>query len=145
MRPRQNCWYFAGDIFKHIFLNENCLILIQISLRFVPKRRIHNNTALVLIMAWRREGDKPLSYKIVYWRIYASLGLKELEFNNISSTIFNHADWSPKFNPKSPKATGTLKKTWLFCNQCCGGWPSDVKYQWPILLTWIDLSPGMDK
>ena len=28
---------FADEIFKHIFLNENILILIQISLNFVPK------------------------------------------------------------------------------------------------------------
>ena len=31
-------------------------------------------------MAWRRQGDKPLSEPmiVIYWRIYASLGLKEL-------------------------------------------------------------------
>ena len=28
---------FADEIFKHIFLNENVFILIQISLNFVPK------------------------------------------------------------------------------------------------------------
>ena len=52
--------FFADDIFKRIFLNENDKIAIQISLKFVPKSPIDNNTALVQVMAWRRIGDKPL-------------------------------------------------------------------------------------
>ena len=49
------------DIFKCIFLKENISIQIQISSKFVPRRPINNMPALVLIMAWRRPGDKPLS------------------------------------------------------------------------------------
>ena len=44
LRPRQNGRSFPDDIFKCIFLNE-----------------INNIQALVQIMAWRRQGDKPLS------------------------------------------------------------------------------------
>ena len=40
-------------------------ILIQISLKFVPKGSINNSPALVPIMAWRRPGDKPLSEPMV--------------------------------------------------------------------------------
>ena len=61
LRPRQNGRYFADDIFKCIFLNENVWIPIKIWLRFVPKGPINNIPALVQIMAWRRPGDKPLS------------------------------------------------------------------------------------
>ena len=61
LRPRQNGRHFADDIFKCIFLNENVLIPIKISLKFVPKGPINNIPALVLIMAWRRPGHKPLS------------------------------------------------------------------------------------
>ena len=52
----------------------------MISLKCVPKVRINNIPALVQIMAWRRPGDKPLSepMMLVYWLIYASLGLNEL-------------------------------------------------------------------
>ena len=50
----------ADDIFKRIFLNENIRISIQISLKFVPKGPIDNNSALVQGMAWHRTGDKPL-------------------------------------------------------------------------------------
>ena len=61
LRPRQNGRYFPDDIFKRIFLYENVLISIIISLKFVPMGPINNIPALVQIMAWRRPGDKPLS------------------------------------------------------------------------------------
>ena len=51
----------ADDIFKPIFLKENCRFLIKISLKYVRKGPINNNPALVQVMAWRRIGDKPLS------------------------------------------------------------------------------------
>ena len=61
LRPRQNGRHFSDNIFKCIFLNENVRISIKISLKFVPKALINNIPALVQIMAWRRQGDKPLS------------------------------------------------------------------------------------
>ena len=61
LRPRQNDHLFADDTFKCIFLNENIRISIKISQKFVLKGLINNILALVLIMAWRRPGDKPLS------------------------------------------------------------------------------------
>ena len=61
LRPRQDGCHFPGDIFKCIFLNENLWISIKISLKFVLKGPINNIPALVQIMAWRRQGDKPLS------------------------------------------------------------------------------------
>ena len=79
LRPRQYDPLFADDTFKRIFLNENIRIAIKISLKFVPKGLFSNIPALVLIMAWRRPGDKPLSEPMIdHWRIYASLGLNEL-------------------------------------------------------------------
>ena len=61
LRPRQNGRHFADDFFKRIFLNENVSISIKNSLKFVPGVLIYNIPALVQIMAWRRQGDKPLS------------------------------------------------------------------------------------
>ena len=52
MRLRPNTCHFADDIFKCIF---------KISLKFVPKFRNNNISALVQIMARRLPGDKPLS------------------------------------------------------------------------------------
>ena len=50
----------AGNIYKCIFLNENDKILIQLSLKFVPRSPIDIKPALVQVMAWCQTGDKPL-------------------------------------------------------------------------------------
>ena len=47
LRPRQDGRLFPDDIFKCIFLNENVLIPIKISLKFVPKGPINNIPALL--------------------------------------------------------------------------------------------------
>ena len=60
LRPRQNGRLFADDTFKCIFLNKNIRISTKNSPKFVSKGLINNIPALVLIMAWRRPGDKPL-------------------------------------------------------------------------------------
>ena len=59
-RNKNGC-HFPDDIFKWIFLNKNVWILINISLKFVPRGPINNIPTLVQVMAWRRPGDKPLS------------------------------------------------------------------------------------
>ena len=46
---------------KRIFWNENNRITIKITLMCVPKGLFSIIPALVLIMGWRRPGDKPLS------------------------------------------------------------------------------------
>ena len=61
LRPRQHERHLGDDTLKSIFLNENVIILIKISLKFVPKGPSNNIPALVQIMAWRWLGDKPLS------------------------------------------------------------------------------------
>ena len=80
LRPRQNGRHFADDIFKCIFFNENARISITISLNFVPKGPINNIPVLVQIMAWRQPGASHYLNRrwLVSWRIYASLGLNEL-------------------------------------------------------------------
>ena len=61
LRPRQNGRRFPDDTFKRTFLNETIRISTKSSLKFVYKGLINNIPALVLIMAWRRPGEKPLS------------------------------------------------------------------------------------
>ena len=46
----------ADDTFKYKFVNENVLILIKMSLKFVPKVPINSILALVQIIAWGRTG-----------------------------------------------------------------------------------------
>ena len=57
----QNSHHFADDVFKCIFVNEQVLISLKISLEFVPNVRANNIAALVQTIAWRRPGDKSLS------------------------------------------------------------------------------------
>ena len=59
--PGQNSCPFADGIFRCIFLNENVLILIKISLKFIRNGPISSIPAFIQIMAWRQSGDKPLS------------------------------------------------------------------------------------
>ena len=47
IKAETNGRHFPDDIFKGIFLNENILIAITISLKFVPKGQINNIRALV--------------------------------------------------------------------------------------------------
>ena len=71
---------FAVHISECIIFNENCCILIQISLKSVPKYLVNNTSALVPIVVWRRTGDKPLSEPMMayftdtYKRHMASMG-----------------------------------------------------------------------
>ena len=50
----------TDDIFKWISMNEKICILIEISLKFVPKDPIDNNSGLIEVMAWHRTSDKSL-------------------------------------------------------------------------------------
>ena len=63
----------ADDIFKCIFLNENGIIPIQISLKFVPRSPIDNKPALVQVIAWYRIGDKPLPEPMMAQFTYANM------------------------------------------------------------------------
>ena len=42
LRPRLNGRQFADDIFKYILLNENVLIAIKFSLKFISKGTVYN-------------------------------------------------------------------------------------------------------
>ena len=47
VRIKQNAPHFAEVIFKLIFLHKNNYILIQISLKFIPKGPINNKATFV--------------------------------------------------------------------------------------------------
>ena len=84
LRPRKNGRHFPDNIFKWIFLNENVWISIEISLTFAPKYPItYYIPPSLRIMAWHWPGDNLAiiwnNDGIIYWRIYASLGLNELK------------------------------------------------------------------
>ena len=59
-RPDKMATIFADDIFKCIFVNENSCIWIKILFDVIPWCSAHNNSALVLVVAWCQTGNKPL-------------------------------------------------------------------------------------
>ena len=81
LRPRQNDWHFAEDIFRIIFRGENIWIAITIWRKFIPKRSIDNTSGLVKVRPQRRIGGKLLR-DTVQLRIYASPDLNELTEKN---------------------------------------------------------------
>ena len=60
LRRRHNGGHFPDDIYKHIFWEENCGILMKISLKFVLQDPANNIPTLVQII-WHWSGNKPLS------------------------------------------------------------------------------------
>ena len=88
LRLRQNSHHFADNIFTPICLIENC-ILIPFSVKFVmfvSQHPIHNNPALVQVMAFCWTGDKP-----GFWHIIWSWWVNSLW---PSDTIWWHRSWS---------------------------------------------------
>ena len=69
---RRNGSLLADNIFRFLFYID-CCILIEMSLKFVLKGRINNETAWVQIMAFCRANDKPRPIRTndgkVYWQI----------------------------------------------------------------------------
>ena len=83
--PRQNGCHFVENIFKHIFINENFCILIQISLKLVPKGPIDNKTALVQEMAWNK-ADLVHHWIYLVLRVMSSSLVKQaLDFDSTQS------------------------------------------------------------
>ena len=74
LRPRQNGRHFADDIFKRIFLNESVSISIKISLKFVSKSQF------IIFLNCQATSHYLNQWWLIYWRIYASLGLNDLFF-----------------------------------------------------------------
>ena len=101
LRSRQNGRHFADDIFKRIFLNENIWILTKISLKFVPKGSINNIPALVQMMAWRRPGDKPLSWPMMV-NLPMHICITQPQWVNVLGSQFISRSISPKYLQKTP-------------------------------------------
>ena len=68
--------YFHKHFHKHfqIFLNENCSILIKISLKFLHDDLIYNKSALIQVMAWRHTGYRPLPEQCLPFYIINEVG-----------------------------------------------------------------------
>ena len=68
--------HFTADIFKVIFLNKNCYILIKISMKFIPKCPSKNNPALIQIMAWHQTHNE--HNELTHWGLVTPYGDRDL-------------------------------------------------------------------
>ena len=82
-----------ADIFKCIFVNENVLIWIQISLKFVRKGPINNIPVLVQKMTWRRPGDKSLSEPMMVSLLTHKCVTLPQWVNALLDVILNQLTW----------------------------------------------------
>ena len=129
MKPRQNGRHFPEVIFKWIFLNENVRISIKTSRKSVLTDQVNNISALVQIMAWRHYLNQ---WCLIYWRIYASLGLNELTWTGITKqrrapvlefaaryVLLKSANYLKTVKPKRNRQhfAGNIFKN-IFFNQC---------------------------
>ena len=106
LRLRQNGHCFADDTFKCIFLIENVIISIKISLKFVPKVQISNIPALVQIMAWCWPGANPLSRPMMVY---------------LSDTYMHHSDsWVSTLSMRQNRChfADTILKFIFLCENC---------------------------
>ena len=85
--------YFADDVFKCIFLNENVWTSFKISLKLLPKGPINNIPLLVQIMAWPRPGDKPLSEPMMV-RLLTHICVTRPQWVNRAEKTSTDSAWS---------------------------------------------------
>ena len=72
LRPRNGGWHFADDIFKHIMLNEKC-ILIVIAQKCVPIDQIASIVSVNGLAPAQRQAIAWTNGGHVYWCTYASM------------------------------------------------------------------------
>ena len=68
------------------FVNEKICILIEISLKFVPRGPIENNPALVQIMAWYQAIQQAIiliNADLIHWCIYAAALAGRWHYNDV--------------------------------------------------------------
>ena len=81
------------DSFKYIFVNETFRILIEISLKFVPKRPVDHNPSIGLdngLAPSRRQTIIRTNGHPIHWRTYAALGGDGLKLKSYSAYLQIH-------------------------------------------------------
>ena len=81
LSPKQNGCHSGDGTFKATFLQWNMLNVIHISLKNIPEGPVDNYPALVQTVAWcpnRRQTIIWSNGDLIYWYLYASLGLNGL-------------------------------------------------------------------
>ena len=96
------------------FFNKNVWILLKVSLKFVPKVHINSIPALVQIIAchlpfgaYQATSHYLNQWRLVYGRIYASLGLNELTQCNGDAFVITESLWPSAVIDRFPSQNAT--------------------------------------
>ena len=100
-------------------MSENVWISLNISLKFVPEVQINNVIGSDNGLAGnRRQSHFSNQWWLVYWRIYASLGLNELIY---SSGWSNGMNWVTELESMMTSSNGNIfRVTGPLCGQFTG-------------------------
>ena len=89
LRPRPNEPHFADNTFRCILLNDNEFILLQISLKFIPKVRINNIPALIEIIKSENSFHRSNTWTSFNIKIVAYWICTESPFTSLSKRVFS--------------------------------------------------------
>ena len=119
--PGQNGHHCGWRHFQTHFLDKNVRTAIKITMKFVPKGPLDNESALVQVMAWHRTGDNPLPEPMLtqftdpYMRHSGEMSEWVIKFNGLSGDSGHRGPYSPykpcnqgrwvkRYNPHLTKA-----------------------------------------
>ena len=141
LNPEHNCQHFVDDIFKKILLNENNYILIQISLKFVPRGLIENKSALIQTGAWCWTGNMSVPEPVmtvidtVYYKKINKKGKKWVPSKSLQPCL---NQWYQLVMPHTITRTHWVNSLW----------PSDAIWQYgnrstlAQVMAWCLTAPG---
>ena len=144
----QNGRHLADNIFKWIFLYENVLISVNISLKLVHSGLIINKSLLVQVMACHQTGNIIWTKDgLNYWRMYMSFaptGLAHWGRDKMAAiftdVIFKYISLNENFQIWNKISLKYLKHCWyVVLKHICVTWPHWVKEQqmwWCGLFVW---------
>ena len=72
LKPEQNCQYFAVDISKCIFVNQDDIVWTEIPFKYLPNGPNNNRSSNLKVIAWHRIGDMSMALCWDYY-MYSSL------------------------------------------------------------------------
>ena len=94
LKPRQNGCHFSDDVFKGILLNENVLISIKISLKFVPKGPILPACTTATAHTFAFEFDLVMDLMAIFSNKQAQVSTREKTYDTTVYKVWKHVAWS---------------------------------------------------
>ena len=118
----QNGCNFAEDIFNCKLLNNNYDILVHISLKFVPKGPMDNNSALFQVMFWNPTRRLAIIQTNHYYDII--MGAIASDITGLTSVYLTLRSGTDQRKHQSPTSLAFVRGIHR--------WPVNSPYKWPV-------------